>query len=290
MFEDSVAKSDFTKIGRMLNMKLCGALESIDWHSVYKKAENFGKDLATFLNGLISPRLFYDLGATLANSINTAFHFANAFAVNFDWTNLGASLASSLKGFFKNWDAKLTGETLSNFAKGILKAMTAAIKKLQKDETFKDIGQKLADFICGIDWVGLAWDLSKFVKALAEAATDFPKDFALGIAQGIVDKICGVDNVNISEIKWVSDIADLAFKILANANPLMAFTNIIDGAISQFERFRDFGIFVGDGLVSAWQTIQNAWSAAKSFFADCISGIESTVVEFPTWIQIKCGR
>ena len=108
MFEDSVAKSDFTKIGRMLNMKLCDALESIDWHSVYKKAENFGKDLATFLNGLISPRLFYDLGATLANSINTAFHFANAFAVNFDWVNLGASLASSLKGFFENWDAKLT--------------------------------------------------------------------------------------------------------------------------------------------------------------------------------------
>lgn len=285
MFEDSVAKSDFTKIGRMLNMKLCGVLESIDWHSVYKKAENFGKDLATFLNGLISPRLFYDLGATLANAINTAFHFANAFAVNFDWTNLGASLASSLKGFFENWDAKLTGETLSNFAKGILKAMTAAIKKLQKDETFKDIGQKLVDFVCGIDWAGLAWDLSKFVKALAEAATDFPKDFALGIAQGIVDKICGADNVKISEIKWVSDIADLAFKILANANPLMAFTNIIDGAISQFERFRDFGIFVGDGLVSAWQTIQNAWSAAKSFFADCISGIESTVVEFPTWIQ-----
>lgn len=287
MFEDSVAKSDFTKIGRMLNMKLCGALESIDWHSVYKKAENFGKDLATFLNGLISPRLFYDLGATLANAINTAFHFANAFAVNFDWTNLGASLASSLKGFFENWDAKLTGETLSNFAKGILKAMTAAIKKLQKDETFKDIGQKLVDFVCGIDWAGLAWDLLKFVKALAEAATDFPKDFALGIAQGIVDKICGADNVKISEIKWVSDIADLAFKILANANPLMAFTNIIDGAISQFERFRDFGIFVGDGLVSAWQTIQNAWSAAKSFFADCISGIESTVVEFPTWIQGK---
>ena len=287
MFEDSVAKSDFTKIGRMLNMKLCGALELIDWHSVYKKAENFGKDLATFLNGLISPRLFYDLGATLANAINTAFHFANAFAVNFDWTNLGASLASSLKGFFENWDAKLTGETLSNFAKGILKAMTAAIKKLQKDETFKDIGQKLVDFVCGIDWAGLAWDLSKFVKALAEAATDFPKDFALGIAQGIVDKICGADNVKISEIKWVSDIADLAFKILANANPLMAFTNIIDGAISQFERFRDFGIFVGDELVSVWQTIQNAWSAAKSFFADCISGIEAAVVEFPTWIQGK---
>lgn len=287
MFEDSVAKSDFTKIGRMLNMKLCCALESIDWHSVYKKAENFGKDLATFLNGLISPRLFYDLGATLANSINTAFHFANAFAVNFDWTNLGASLASSLKGFFENWDAKLTGETLSNFAKGILKAMTVAIKKLQKDETFKDIGQKLVDFVCGIDWAGLAWDLSKFVKALAEAATDFPKDFALGIAQGIVDKICGADNVKISEIKWVSDIADLAFKILANANPLMAFTNIIDGAISQFERFRDFGIFVGDELVSVWQTIQNAWSAAKSFFADCISGIEAAVVEFPTWIQGK---
>ena len=73
----------------MLGDKLSSAMESIPWKTVYRKADNFGKDLATFLNGLISPRLFYDLGTTIANSINTALHTANSFAVNFVWRNLG---------------------------------------------------------------------------------------------------------------------------------------------------------------------------------------------------------
>ena len=287
MFEDAIAKSDFTKIGRMISNKLSDALESIDWNSIYKKAENFGRDLATFLNGLISPRLFYDLGATIANSINTAFHFANAFAVSFDWKNLGRSLASSLKGFFENWDAGLTGETLGNFAKGILEAATAAIDKLKDDETFKTIGQKLVDFVCGIDWAGLAWDLYKFFKAFKDAAIEFPKDFALGIAQGIVDKICGEGNVKISDIKWLSDISDAIAGTLAKATPIGAIIGFVDGAINQFTRFRDFGLAVGDALVGAWQNIQNAWSTAKGFFAECMDGIESAVIGFPAWIQGK---
>jgi hypothetical protein len=85
-FKEALAKSDFTDIGRMISDKLSNALESIQWDKVYRHAENFGKDIATFLNGLITPRLFYDLGETLANSINTAFHSANAFAINFDWS------------------------------------------------------------------------------------------------------------------------------------------------------------------------------------------------------------
>ena len=61
-FKEALAKSDFTDIGRMISDKLSNALESIQWDKVYRHAENFGKDIATFLNGLITPRLFYDLG------------------------------------------------------------------------------------------------------------------------------------------------------------------------------------------------------------------------------------
>lgn len=135
--------------------------------TIYKKADNFGKDLATFLNGLITPRLFYSLGKTIANSINTAFHSANAFAINFDWSNLGDSLASSVKGFFENWDAKLTGETFSNFVKGVLESITSFVNSLNSNDTFEDIGQKFVDLLCGVDWAGLTWDMGKFFKALS---------------------------------------------------------------------------------------------------------------------------
>ena len=191
MFKDAIAKSDFTDIGRMISNKLSNALESIDWNNIYHHADNFGKDLATFLNGLITPRLFYDLGATIAGAINTAFHAANSFAINFDWSNLGASLASSITGFFENWDAGLTGETFSNFFSGIFDAMTSFLEKLSSDDTFKAIGQQLVNLLCGIDWKKCIWNLAAFFSAFNNALLDFPTDFVEGIGEAIVEHITG---------------------------------------------------------------------------------------------------
>jgi len=70
---------DLYSLGKYIGDALASAMERIDWKKIYRKADNFGKGLADFLNGLISPRLFYDLGATIAGSLNTALHFLNSF-------------------------------------------------------------------------------------------------------------------------------------------------------------------------------------------------------------------
>lgn len=75
---------DLYSLGKYIGDALASAMESIDWKKIYQKADNFGKGLADFLNGLISPRLFYDLGATIAGSLNTALHFLNSFGTTFD--------------------------------------------------------------------------------------------------------------------------------------------------------------------------------------------------------------
>lgn len=221
MFKDAAAKSDFTDIGRMISDKLANALESINWQKIYHCADNFGKDLATFLNGLITPRLFYDLGATVAGAINTAFHALNSFAVNFDWANFGTSLAKSIKGFFENWDAGLTAQTFSNFGKGILEALTAFVEGLVNDKTFETIGQKLVDFICGVDWAGLTWDLAKFFSALADALIKLPEDFARGVAQRILDKIFGENNVKLPKVKWFDNLIDWVQELNIRKIPIM---------------------------------------------------------------------
>lgn len=188
-FKEALKNSDFTEIGKMVGDKLNAAMESIPWDEIYHKADNFGKDLATFLNGLISPALFYNIGSTIASSINTALHSLNSFAANFDWTNFGASLASGVTGFFEAWDAKLTGETFSNFASGALRALKGAIDGLQGDKTFEVIGQKIVDFICGIDWLKITWDLSGLLVSLANAIINLPNDFLRGIAIGFFTNV-----------------------------------------------------------------------------------------------------
>lgn len=277
MFKDAIAKSDFTDIGRMISNKLSNALESIDWKSVYHHADNFGKDLATFLNGLITPRLFYDLGATIAGAINTAFHAANAFAINFDWSNLGTSLASSITGFFENWDAGLTGETFSNFFSGIFDAMTSFLEKLSSDDTFKAIGQQLVNLLCGIDWKKCIWNLAAFFSAFNNALLDFPTDFVEGIGEAIVEHITGSKFSEEARKKFEEKFAPIkkAYKfLLEGINPFTRIKRDIEFAVNAFEELKK-KFSIGDWYnnnVKPWFT-KDKWATVGDGIKSGLGGI-----------------
>lgn len=311
-FKEAIAKSDFTEIGAMIGNKLQSALEGINWKKVYSVASNFGKDLATFLNGLISPRLFYDLGQTLANSINTAFHFLNSFATNFDWSNFGESLASSITGFFENWDAGLTGETFGKFASGILKALKSSIEKLVGDKTFKTIGQKMVDFLMGIDWKSLNWDVIGFFAALMDALYNIPADFGEGVLEAIVNKIFGTDiEIEIpkpireflesftlqdvpgfQQIHFLGDIISIpenANAIADNIKPLFdketwkaAIKDAKDGIVETFTEawttvkqiFAPVTEFFSDVFGKAYEAIKFVWDKASGYFGSIYSEIQ----------------
>ncbi len=283
------------KLGEYIGNTLSNVMESINWDSVYEKARNFGTGLADFLNGLISPRLFYNLGKTIANSINTVFHASNAFAIKFDWKNLGKSLARSLKGFFENWDAGLTAETFSNFCKGILQAMTSFVNTLGEDGTFKDIGQKLVDFVCGIDWMGLTWNLYNFFEALANAMTQFPTDLAKGIAQSILGKILGVENLEIKTPKWFEDLGKYLLTAPAGfgATALAFLPNPQDVA----KRFVEIGNSISNGYskyIAPWFTKErwlslgeNVRKALSEKFNEAYKKIIEIFSPMTTWFQEK---
>lgn len=234
-FKQAFANADFTEIGEIVGNKLKSAMESINWDSVYHAADNFGKSLATFLNGLISPELFYDLGKTIAGSINTALHALNSFAANFDWKDFGASLASSITGFFETWDAELTGETLSNFATGILESLKSAIDTLDGDKTFEKIGQKLVDFICGINWKKLTWDLTGFALSLSKAIIDFPTQFLRGVVKEFLKKATNMSDEEL-EVRLPKFVFPLSGLGLAGIG-----RDIVDGIIKGIQdgRWKD---------------------------------------------------
>ena len=87
-------------------------MESIDWKKVYSKAKNFGKGLADFLNGLINPRLFGNVGKTIAGALNAAIEAAFSFGTGFDWENLGLSIAEGINNFFATFDPAKFANTI----------------------------------------------------------------------------------------------------------------------------------------------------------------------------------
>ena len=292
MFKEAIKNSDFTDIGRMISDKLANALEGIKWNNIYQHADNFGKDLATFLNGLITPRLFYDLGATIAGAINTALHAANSFAINFDWSNFGSSIASSIQGFFENWDAGLTGETFSNFFSGIFDAMTGFLDTLGETNTFETIGQKIVDFLCGVKWGKMGWSLFGFFKALSKALVDFPSDFAKGVAKGILKHIFG-DKFDEEAQKKVEK-AFKAIKKFTGTQMENLFPPL--GIFNQFATMFDIGTKIKNGVgdIDVWfnEKFGNSREAVERNFDDIgpwFGGQETNVEDQFKDIDVSLG-
>lgn len=153
------------KLGEYIGKTLTDAMDSIDWESVYEKARNFGKGLADFLNGLISPELFGALGRTIAGSLNTAVYAALSFGETFDWKDFGLSIASGINNFFETFSFSLLADTINVWAHGILDTIIEMLANIEWEE----IGTKIGIFLSGLDFLGIG---KKIATAIWEGITD----------------------------------------------------------------------------------------------------------------------
>ena len=273
------------QLGSVIGDTLSRAMESIDWDSIYEKARNFGTGLAQFLNGLISPRLFYNLGKTIAGAINTAFHAANAFSIEFDWRNLGRSLASGITGFFENWDAELTAETFSNFAIGVLQAMVGALDKLSEDGTFNTIGQKIVDFICGIKWADLSWNLYDFFFTLKDKLIEFPANFAEGIGQSIFDHIFGDGEIDFEIPAPLKFLQENSFNNFAPVEVVNNLQNVVEFV----KQLSELVPIVLDKATQAAEEIKGKVSELKenieTFVSETSAKAQEILIGLPDWFN-----
>lgn len=135
------------ELGEMLNQKLRNVLEGIKWNDVYQGAKNFGKGLADFLNGLISPELFGDVGSTIAKSLNTVIKASLSFTDNFDFYDFGLSIGTGITNFFRDFDFKDLARALNGWKNGVINTIKGALKGI----TWNQIIGGLGDFLGELD-------------------------------------------------------------------------------------------------------------------------------------------
>ena len=168
--EESLFESDWDtwfKLGRGISEAWTEGLNSIDWDSVYSAFDDFGTNLASFLNGLITPDLFGAVGKTIAGSLNSAFHFLNSFGNTFDWNNFGNSIASGINGFFENFDFVLAAKAINKISTGILDSLITAVEKVK----WEKIGESITEFIKNLDLGDIAKKLSKLANSIITGIT-----------------------------------------------------------------------------------------------------------------------
>lgn len=261
---------DLYSLGKYISDALASAMESIDWKKIYQKADNFGKGLADFLNGLISPRLFYDLGATIAGSLNTALHFLNSFGTTFDWTNFGLSIANGINGFFKNFDFALLAKTINAWVQGIYTMLTTAIKNV----SWKDVLKGITDFLSNLDIktveiiVGTLLIKKIISLKLGSVALAFiGKSLSKAIAQAIASKI----GFELVEGAGIGTAIMQAFKtIFASLSTNLGL--LIEGLFS--------GLSLGDAITAAFGTGAADLLATIGSAFSTIAGTILSIVNF----------
>lgn len=261
---------DLYSLGKYIGDALASAMESINWKKIYQKADNFGKGLADFLNGLISPRLFYDLGATIAGSLNTALHFLNSFGTTFDWTNFGLSIANGINGFFENFDFALLAKTINAWVQGIYTALITEAKNLSR----KDILKGITDFLSNLDIktveiiVGTLLIKKIISLKLGSVALAFiGKSLSEAIAQAIASKI----GFELVEGAGIGTAIMQAFKtIFASLSTNLGL--LIEGLFS--------GLSLGDAITAAFGTGAADLLATIGSAFSAIAGTILSIVNF----------
>lgn len=204
---DLMRAGEWNAVGSTISEKLSEQLESIDWEGIKGKAGKFGHNLAEFLNGLIDPRLFGDIGHTIGEAINTGLTFFNEWGKGMNWENLGSSLASGFNEWLKAGNLPLLGETLHTWIAGGLDALN----KFLEEADFEELGRQLAQFIGNLNIPDLAKKLltlaKNIIKALATAiGTAFKEgDTTTKIVIAIATGLCA--------LSFVGKLAGLAEKI-----------------------------------------------------------------------------
>jgi methyl-accepting chemotaxis protein len=273
---------DLYSLGKYIGDALASAMESIDWKKIYQKADNFGKGLADFLNGLISPRLFYDLGATIAGSLNTALHFLNSFGTTFDWTNFGLSIANGINGFFENFDFALLAKTINAWVQGIYTMLTTAIKNV----SWKDILKGITDFLSNLDIktveiiVGTLL-IKKIIslKSDSVALAFIGKSLSKAIAQAIASKI----GFELVKGAGIGTAIMQAFKtIFASLSTNLGL--LIEGLFSGLSLGDAITAAFGTGAVDLLATIGSAFSAIAGTILSIVNFVKMLKDGF-SWVN-----
>lgn len=273
---------DLYSLGKYIGDALASAMESIDWQKIYRKADNFGKGLADFLNGLISPRLFYDLGATIAGSLNTALHFLNSFGTTFDWTNFGLSIANGINGFFENFDFALLAKTINAWVQGIYTALITEAKNLSR----KDILKGITDFLSNLDIktveiiVGTLLIKKIISLKLGSVALAFiGESLSKAIAQAIASKI----GFELVEGAGIGTAIMQAFKtIFASLSTNLGL--LIEGLFSGLSLGDAITAAFGTGAVDLLATIGSAFSAIAGTILSIVNFVKMLKDGF-SWVN-----
>lgn len=249
------------KLGEHIGDTIQKSLNDINWSSVYQGARNFGRGLADFLNGLISPETFGTVGKTIAGSLNTAIKAALAFAKKFDFHDFGVSLGTGINEFFEEFDFNDLANCLNTWVDGLEDTIAGFLETV----TWDDILNKTVSFLGDLELDTVGVIISGFVIKRVGV-----KGVAGLLAKALKTVLKG--GISLSDISlFLSNISILpgtpAFDVLAG-DLILKIDEAIEKLLPDFAS--DFLGKLGAGIVTG--AVAGSWFPGAGTIAGAIIG------------------
>lgn len=194
---------DFTEFGAGVGEWLKNALENIPWGDIQDTAKKLAHSIATFLNGFFETEgLGAQIGATIAEALNTAFMAVNEFVHTLHWTSIGQFIAEGLLSFLDTLKFDEAGQALGGALRGMIDLAFSTVSTFTDNGGWKKLSDGIITFVnnfinelneinpetglSGWEEAGATlYDLAYgFISSLGDTIEGLPwKDFGNGIAQ-----------------------------------------------------------------------------------------------------------
>lgn len=293
--------ADFYDLGALLGEKLKEALDNIPWDGIKESARKIGKSIASLINGFIEVEgLGESIGRTLAEALNTAFEFLNAFVHELHWDSVGKFIVETISGFFNNIDWALIYDTFITGAQGLADAVNSFADNFDWNVISTTVGNFVNTFVdtiytffAGVEW-GRIGDLIGQQISAALNNIDFAKigETFSTVLMSLLEFFLGI----IESIQWSQIAASLAAAFTAidwkglTSTLLTLIVEAINGAVEAVKIFLlsiDWGSAaktLGENLSAALSEFD--WGNAGKAFGAGINAIVDVVLGFVSGLDI----
>ena len=172
---------DWVNLGRRISSGFNGLFDDVNWYNLghlignkFRIAwdifggfvqdlnfEQIGTSVAQGLNGVFSTISFGNIAGYLATALNGAFTSLASFAEEFEWNDLVDNIVSGITTFIETFEWEENAEKLNTFLTNLL----GALKRLAKEIPWEELGEKIGEFIAGIEWKDILFDIGTIITS-----------------------------------------------------------------------------------------------------------------------------
>lgn len=207
---EAINASNWQGLGTLLGDKINSIIDSIDFAGYGAKVGEYINAWFTTEYWTLNTINFQNIGAKIAEFLTGDDGIGGALQ-NIDFTAIGGVIVETLTalpdimiGAIDNLDFGVVGKSLGDFIKGVFSNLSTWIDEVDWGELFINLNNGIADFIKGLDILGIATDLLGVLGSIAGAVIEGIGPLLLDVVDSVVDFFTNPDTWTLAKA-WFSD-------------------------------------------------------------------------------------